>query len=281
MIRKDKNMEKEKLIVDIIQKSTNNIPGKAIRNDRILKKFFDIVPQTGWMSKEDYEKIMLFVEEFKLDDPQNLIKWLVDLHFAGIESINEGIANIRRDLLTSEIKKISAVMDMIEDIDFGDDRNTLLKKYTDQLMGVVSDIEGKISNYISEIDRIDNLPRYKFFLQANFNKSKVITSVQLAKAALLAYFEALNIQVIIANERHGINSAYQKNYLGKRLNFIESLKISLVYSYDKNKDSEFWDSSKLKGRINEIKQISNKLNEYLESNSETEIEDFEEEIDYS
>lgn len=281
MIMKDKNMEKEKLIVDIIQKSTSKIPSKAIRNDRILRKFFDIVPQTDWMSKEDYEKIMLFVEEFKLDNPQNLIKWLVDLHFAGIESINEGIANIRRDLLTSEITKISSVIEMIQDIDCYDNRDSLLKTYSDELMRVISDIEGKISNYISEIDSIDNLPRYKFFLQANFNKSKVTTSVQLAKAALQAYFEALNIQVIIANERHGINSTYQKNYLGKRLDFIERLKISLVYSYDKYKDKEFWDSSKLKGRINEIKQISNKLNEYLESNSETEIEDFEEEIDYS
>lgn len=274
-------MEKEKLIVDIIQKSTSKIPSKAIRNDRILRKFFDIVPQTDWMSKEDYEKIMLFVEEFKLDNPQNLIKWLVDLHFAGIESINEGIANIRRDLLTSEITKISSVIEMIQDIDCYDNRDSLLKTYSDELMRVISDIEGKISNYISEIDSIDNLPRYKFFLQANFNKSKVTTSVQLAKAALQAYFEALNIQVIIANERHGINSTYQKNYLGKRLDFIERLKISLVYSYDKYKDKEFWDSSKLKGRINEIKHISNKLNEYLESNSETEIEDFEEEIDYS
>lgn len=281
MIMKDKNMEKEKLIVDIIQKSTSKIPSKAIRNDRILRKFFDIVPQTGWMSKEDYEKIMLFVEEFKLYNPQNLIKWLVNLHFVGIESINEGIANIRRDLLTSEITKISSVIEMIQDIDCFDNKDSLLKTYSDELMRVISDIEGKISNYISEIDSIDNLPRYKFFLQANFNKSKVITSVQLAKAALQAYFEALNIQVIIANERHGINSLYQKNYLEKRFKFIESLKISLVYSYDKYKDKEFWDSSKLKGRINEIKQISDKLNEYLESNSETEIEDFEEEIDYS
>lgn len=203
-------MEKEKLIVDIIQKSTSKIPSKAIRNYRILRKFFDIVPQTGWMSKENYEKIMLFVEKFKLDDPQNLIKWLVDLHLAGIESINEGIANIRRDLLTSEITKISSVIEMIQDIDCFDNRDSLLKTYSDELMRVISDIEGKISNYISEIDRIDNLPRYKFFLQANFNKSKVITSIQLAKAALKAYFEALNMQVIIANERHGINSPYQK-----------------------------------------------------------------------
>lgn len=203
-------MEKEKLIVDIIQKSTSKIPSKAIRNYRILRKFFDIVPQTGWMSKEDYEKIMLFVEKFKLDDPQNLIKWLVDLHLAGIESINEGIANIRRDLLTSEIAKISSVIEMIQDIDCFDNRDSLLKTYSDELIRVISDIEGKISNYISEIDRIDNLPRYKFFLQANFNKSKVIISIQLAKAALKAYFEVLNIQVIIANERHGINSPYQK-----------------------------------------------------------------------
>lgn len=274
-------MEKEKLIVDIIQKSTNKIPSNAIRNDRILRKFFDIVPQTGYISKEDYDNIMIFVERFKLDEPQNLVKWLVDLHFAGIESINEGIANVRRDLLTSEKMKIRSVLDKIQDIDCFDDRNSLLKQYSDELMSVISDIEGKISDYIAEIDCIDNLPRYIFFLQANFNKSKITTSVQLAKAALQAYFEALNIQALIANERHGINSTYQKNYLGKRLNFIESLKISLVYSYDKNKDHKFWDSDKLKGRIDEIEKISVKLEKYLEMNSETEIEDFEEEIDYS
>ncbi len=274
-------MKKEKLIVDIIQKSTSKIPSNAIRNDRILRKFFDIVPQTGYISKEDYDNIMIFVEEFKLDKPQNLVKWLVDLHFAGIESINEGIANVRRDLLTSEITKIRSVWDKIQDIDCFDDRNSLLKQYSDELMSVISNIEGKISDYIAEIDRIDNLPRYKFFLQANFNKSKVTTSVQLTKAALQAYFEALNIQALIANERHGINSTYQKNYLGNKLDFIEKLPISLVYSYDRYKDEAFWNRSKLKGNINKIKEISVKLEQYLECNSETEIEDFEEEIDYS
>ena len=47
-------MKKEKLIVDIIQKSTSKIPSNAIRNDRILRKFFDIVPQTGYISKENF-----------------------------------------------------------------------------------------------------------------------------------------------------------------------------------------------------------------------------------
>lgn len=188
-------MNKTKKVFEIIQKSSFTLPSNVIDNDVFLKKIpYRWILNTGLISDEALNQIEPFIIEFGLDDPQKLIQWLVKLHFAGIESINEGITSIRHDLLTTEIKKISSVIDMIEDINDSDDREALLKKYTDQLIGVICDIEGKVVNYISEIERIDNLPRYKFFLQANFNKSKVTASVQLAKAALQAYFEALHIQ---------------------------------------------------------------------------------------
>lgn len=268
-------MNNAKKVFEIIQKTTNNLPSDVRNNDIFLRKIPYRLLSKGLFFDEVIDQIEPIITEFGLDDPQKLIKWLIELHFAGIESINEGITSIRHDLLTTEMQKISSVIDMIEDINYYDDRDALIKKYTDKLIGVISDIEGKVKNYISEIDRIDNLPKYRFFLQANFNKSKVTASVQLAKAALQAYFEALYIQAILSNERHGTDSNKQKNYLEKRMSFIESLKISLVYEYDKNKDSEFWDSSKLKGRINDIKQMSYKINEYLECEVETEVENFE------
>ncbi len=275
-------MDKVKKVFEIIQKSTCNVSSAVISNNDFLRKIpYRYILNAGLISDEEFNKIEPYIIEFKLDNPKKLIDWLIDLHFDGIESINEGITSIRHDLLTTEIQKISSVIYKFKDINHSDDRNSLLKKYTDELIGVISDIEGKVKNYISEIERIDNLPKYKFFLQANFNKSKVTASVQLAKAALNAYFSALFIQTTISNVRHGAYSKKQHDYLEEKMNFIESLKISLVYAYDKDKDSQFWDSSKLKGRINKIKQISDTINEYLESNSETEIEDFEGEIDYS
>ena len=269
-------MEKvKKLVVDLIKSEVQNLPSKVVKNDSVLKKIpFNLVAKTGLMSEGEYAQIASCIAEFGLDDPKKLIKWFVDLHFAGIESINDGIASIRSDLLTSEVKKIEAMTDKLENITSNEKGFSLFKNYADQMIDVISQLEGKINNYISEIRRIDNLPRYKFFLQANFNKSKVTSCVQMTKSALQAYFEALEIYAVLANERN--NDA--KKYLEKKRSFVEGLDDSLLLAYDKDKSS-FWDKNNMLQKGSNAKSLSDNLNKYLEAVKETEV-DFEKDIKY-
>lgn len=264
-------MDKSQKLVQIIKETAKEVPMQVRNNNEIFSKIpFNVFTESGLISQEEYNKIKPYIDEFKLNDPKNMIKWLIDIHFAGIESINDSVSAVRRDLLSSEISKISAVKDKIVTTYENDNQ---LVGYMEQLIDVISDIEGKIRDYIREIDKIDNLPSYKFFLQANFNKKKVTTAVQLTKASLKAYFEALNIYVVIANQKYRRQSNIKVNqYLEKKMDFIKGLSFSLLLAYDKEKDESFWNSSVKLKEIDKIKSISQNLSEYLLCEEEKEID---------
>lgn len=210
--------------------------------NKVLSKIpWQTLAKAGGATEEDLKYLIPLIKEFKLDDPKNLVKFIVDLHFAGIESINEGIYSIRHDLLTSEIKKIHAVIDKVDDMVADDNRRELLKKYSDEIISVISDLEGKIDSYISEVREIDSLPGYLFKLKAVFNKSKVTAAIQMIKASLQAYLEALNIYTMLSNER---DRSTVTGYIDKKRQYFEKIEWSLLIAYDKDKDYGFWDSQK-------------------------------------
>ena len=268
-------MGKEKMIVDIIKTSTNNLPSKVKEKDSVLRKIpFDVVKKSGLISEEEYNMIIPCIKEFQLDDPKNLIKWIVDIHFSGIESINANIACIRRDLLSSEVSKISAIRRKIIDLNESDDMNKYTKQYTDEMFNILSDLEGKVNNYLSEIVEIDNLPRYKFFVKANFNKSKVTAAVQLSKAALQAYFEAIDIYAVLSNGRN--NNVVRDSTFDESIDFINKLDISYFIAYDKNKDT-FWNKSEMKEKVENARKVKDLLNDFIANEQAIEM-DFENDI---
>lgn len=270
-------MKKNDKIFDVIKNSTQNLSPSVIKKDIFLNKIpFELLNQYKIMSDEEYEVIMQYIKKFELDDPQKLIKWLIDLHFAAIENINDGIASIRSDLLTDVISHIYAMRDKISDINVNDDKSELYKKYIDEMYYVLRNLEGKIREYISDIKKIDNLPNYKFFLNASYNKSKVTTAVQLGKAALEAYFESLFIFAVLANERRSTDR--KNDRFEESINFINSLELSYFLAYDKNKSS-FWQTDEMIKKIKDAQATKDMLNDYLIAEQETEI-DFENDINF-
>ena len=254
-------MGKEKQLVDIIQKASKNTTIDVAKEDMFLRKIpFDIWAKTGIISQEEYELIKAPIEEFGLDDPKKLIKWLVDLHFAEIESINEGIGSIRNDLLTSVISDVASIKDQILDLNETDDKNHWYKNYADKMICILRNLEGKVKDYLNEVKRIDSLPRYKYFLKANFNKTKVTNSVELGKAALEAYFESLIIYSVLANERGNIGAKKQR--FDDAYKFIDSLGINYFKAYDKDK-SPFWNKNEMLKKVKDAQRLGDMINDYL------------------
>lgn len=254
-------MGKEKQLVDIIQKASKNTTIDVAKEDMFLRKIpFDIWAKTGIISQEEYELIKAPIEEFGLDDPKKLIKWLVDLHFAGIESINEGIVLISNDLLTNEIQKIKSMKYKLSDFNENDNKSHWYKQYADDISDLLTNLEGKTNNYLNEIKRIDNLPRKLYFLKANFNKTKVTSSVKLGKAALEAYFESLIIYSVLANERG--NNEVKKQVLDGAYKFIDGLGIDYFKAYDKDK-SPFWNKNEMLKKVKDAQRLGDMINDYL------------------
>ena len=273
---------KEILALEVIKKTSKAVPLKARSKNRVGSKIpWQILSRVSGVTDEDLKLVIPYIKEFGLDDPRNMMKYLVDLYFAGFESINDGIASVRNDLLSSTISRAKAITDNIKTINVFDDKNGLTKKYMDQITEVIADLEEKIRNYSYEIKCIDDLPRYKFFLQANFNKSKVKHNIAFTKAAIQAYIESLYIYGILSNER--INSQSDKSicndYLDRKREFLRSIKWALLLAYDFDKDNKFWDSESKLQEIDNIKSMSDTIEQYLIANNSCEI-DFENDIKY-
>ena len=262
-------MEKEKLLADIIQKSAKNMSADITKNDCVLGKIpYKTLVTTHIITQEEYDLIEGTVKDFGLDDPKKLIKWLVDLHFAEIESINEGIVLIRNDLLTNEISKIKSVKYKLSDLNANEDQSHWYKNYADDMSDVLTNLEGKTKNYLNEIISIDSLPRYLYFLKANFNKTKVTSSIKMGKAALEAYFEALIIYSVLANARETKTKVEER--FKDSFEFIEKLELSYFIAYDKEK-SQFWNKNDMIQKIKDAQELGDKVNDYLIAEQETEI----------
>lgn len=265
-------MKKEKEIISIINNTYKNVPVKVKQNDPFLKK---IPFELGTiLSKEELALIIPYIQEFGLDDPRKLIKWVVELNFAAIESINAGIEKVRKDLLKEDISMLRAISWMLDSFSKNDNKQLSYEICISKIFPVISDLQGKIEDYLSDIIEIDELPRYKFFLKANFNISKVDSAVLLGKAALEAYFNAIIIFSVIQNEyKVGDSDDFIKFF-----DFIEGLDISYFLAYDKNK-SDFWNKKEMIERIKTAQSNSMTIQEFLLSEQETEV-DFEKDINY-
>lgn len=264
-------MKKEKKIIEIINNSLSNLPSN-ITNSSIVKKVpFELIKNSGLISSDDCTLAKDYIEKFELYDPKKLIKWIIDLHFIGIESIIDGLNRIQKELLNDIISGVYDVKRNLVDIN---EKNFEIYKH--DISCCITKIEQKVKNYLDDIKEIDKLPRYKFFLRANFNKSKVTSSVQLGKVALEAYFDALMIYSVFVNERK--NDNIKNAYFDECNNFIDELEISYFIAYDKEKSS-FWNKEEMRKKIKNAERISDMINDYLIANQEIEI-DFENDVNF-
>ncbi len=249
------------LAIKEFSKSMNIIPSMKIP--------FDLLPS------QKTKDIMPYIKEFELDDPENMIRFLVELHFASFETISEGIASIRGDSLDKTIAMVDSTKTLIryankktEDI-----RRQKYSECLSNLGKAQSELEKEIKRYISEINEIDNRSSFSFFMKSKFDLKKVDSTVALATAALQAYFETtqlLSYLSVLSDDKD------IEIFVDKSRAFIESLtakkSISLMAAYDVKGDDTYWNSTKLSSQLDDIESLSEELAEFFEDSDEDEVD---------
>lgn len=89
--------------IDLIPKESQKLILEMIFGDsEITDICFDIA------SFCSYEEVMDYINQFRLYKVENLIRFLVELHFAACDSVYSGIESIRNDLLNETIAEVIA-----------------------------------------------------------------------------------------------------------------------------------------------------------------------------
>lgn len=224
---------------------------------------FEMIP--GAKTKE----LMPYIKEYGLDDPQNMINFLIELHFACFDSVNDGIDSIRGDILDTTISAIRSAKKLLKyDARNSEKNDDKLSECISKLSDAQSDLEMKIKRYVSEINAIDNRTGMAFFVRAKVDLKKVDNTIALATAALQAYIEAANLLTFIGIKK-GVDVS---NFIEDTEDYINSLRdnksISLMAAYDKAKDDTYWNSANLQSSIEGIRDVSDELQELIDDYEE-------------
>ena len=226
------------------------------------------------LSTSKTKDIMPYVKEFRLDDPENMINFLIELHFSCFDSVNDGIGSIRGDLLDTTISAIESVKKLLKYAEKNpSEKEEKLSECISKLSDAQSDLEMKIRRYVNEIEKVDNRTGMAFFVRAKVDIGKVDANVELATAALRSYIEAANLLAFIGVKK-GVDV---ETFLDSTERYIESLRdnksISLMAAYDKMKDDTYWNSSNILNSVDGIRTISDELIELIEdSDDEVDLE---------
>lgn len=222
------------------------------------------------LSDSEIKGIKPYIKEFGLDKPENMIRFLIELHFASFESINDGIGSIKGVLLKTTISEIESARELVV---FAENNPTekeiQLSGCISKLSDAMINLKNKIEDYVKEVRTVDDRKGIAFFVRAKFDLKKVDNAIVLATAALQAYIEAIELLDLIAVKKGGLNV---QNYNEKAKNFIKSLSengsISLMAAYDKAEDNTYWNSDNLKRRAEGIGTIPKELSELFENNKD-------------
>ncbi len=223
---------------------------------------------------DDVKNIII---EAGLDKPENMIKFLLELHFASFDSIYDGINDIRKDLYIKVASKVESAKNKIE---FANNNPNLkadsLKEARYQLSDCLAELRKLITDsYTEKLKKIDD--RKNLFVKLLYSKSdnkNAVNNVIWATGSMKLYFEALNLlSVISVNESSNVF-----NYFSGAESFIKQLeresKISLIAAYEEKGENQYWDIDKIKKQLENITNNHMDLKSFIDDSKETEV-DFE------
>lgn len=224
--------------------------------------------------------LMPYIKEYGLDNPENMLKFMIELHFSCFDSVNDGIGSIRGDLLDTTISAIESVKKLLKYAERNpSEKDAKLSECITKLSDAQSDLEIKIKRYIEEINKVDNRSGMAFLIRATVELGRVDKTIELATAGLQAYIEAANLLALIGVKK-GVDI---ETFLDDTERYIESLKdnksISLMAAYDKKKDDTYWNSTNIQSCIDGIRSITEDLLDLIEESDDDDI-DLENDIEF-
>lgn len=246
---------------------------KSILLQVMQKKGFGRIPFE--LFPEITKDYLPYIKQFELDKPEKMIRFLVELQFASIDSVNSGIGDVQETLLNKTIAKIDTARSlMVYALDNPKDKDVMLSKCIPSIMEAANEIKREIQQSCDWFYKVDHRNEFQYFLLSKFDTQKAKEQGRIATAALRSLFSAITLLVIIGNER----KSNVKSFLDETDGFFDSLSqkgyISLMQRWTSEQDRNEWSSENIKNQIEHIRSLSDDLSEFLMGEEECEI-DFE------
>lgn len=195
-----------------------------------------------------------FCRQYRLNEPQNIIRFFVESYYAQFSASVESIIDLQRENLDDVISRVDNARNYLLDAlkqSNESSRRELLRDSVRESRSAISNLQRKIENYISEIRRIDDLPDWKYKLQAPMNSRKLKAQGALAKAAASSLCQAINLLESASAELGETANAVFEGYK----QFMQDTVIPnarLMHDYDENKRQEYWLSMRKQLEANTI-----------------------------
>lgn len=183
------------------------------------------------------------IDEFQLRDPEKMIRFLAEAHFAAFDSIREGIYDLNEiDMINSVSFVGGAKRSYKRAIANPQSKKKLLEDVSVHLDQGLEQLQDKAFFYIEKVRAIDNKSRIKFFFKGKDGGIKAVDSHNhCAKSAVNAVIEAVNLQSAIAADLGwNIDDSVIIPFEEFKYRLLGGDNCSLMHAYDDEAESEFW-----------------------------------------
>lgn len=211
------------------------------------------------------------IDEFQLRNPEKMIRFLVEAHFAELESIKDGFADLQEiDLINSISFVGGAKRTYKKAIANPQSKTKLLEDITVHLDQGLEQLQEKAIFYIAKIREIDNRPRISFFSKAKPDLKKVDTNNHCAKTAVKAVVEAVNLQIAIAAELGWNIDDSISSFEDFKHRLLGCDNCSLMHAYDDEAESEYW--LRLPQSLDNVLDTADALQDFLDTTEDSDFD---------
>lgn len=183
-----------------------------------------------------------FIFKYKLTNLNNLARFVVNVHFAEISNLYDGLYNIRKDYQNEWKSKLQSAQDKFN---FGLNNPSTQKQdfiaARHQVMDCICIFENDALEHISQIRQIDNQPEWILFFASFPNlltsKKEIPLAIENCQLLLNAY-ELLFTICSITNDNV---SSFKEKFLISGRKIMDNDNCLLMANYcESNKDKDFW-----------------------------------------
>lgn len=212
------------------------------------------------------------IDEFQLRDPEKMIRFFVEAHFAELESIKDGFADLQEIDLINSISYVGGARRTYKKaIANPQSKTKLLEDISSRLDQGLEQLQEKAILYIEKIRDIDNRPRLSFFGKAKLDLKKVDTNNHCAKAAVKAVVEAVHLQMAIAAELGwNIDDSVTEPFEEFKYRLLGGDNCSLMHAYDDEAESEYW--LKLPQLLENVLDTADTLQDFIDNTEDSDFD---------
>lgn len=238
-------MANEEKIKELLKNLTTGLSQNAMEKvvnmiPMLSKKGVDLSKmQVPFLTND--KNVEKFINEFQLRDPQKLIRFMVEWHFATLEHFSADNNDIKvLDIINSCAFVKSAKMKYNRALDNENDKKYYLLEASNNLDMGISQLGEKAIFYIDKIREIDNRKQPEFFFKALLSLININTFDHCAKLAIELTIEAIKLQIAIAGElNHNIKSE-KKIFEDFKHSVLKDDNYLLMHAYAPKANKDFW-----------------------------------------